>query len=933
MTSWHSLTKEAALRELDSSHSGLTKKEAVKRQKKYGFNLLEAKKKKPLFLRFISQFKDFMILTLICAAIISFFVSFLHGELDFVEPAIIIFIITLNAVLGVLQESKAEKSLEALQKMSAPTALVMRDGLLSSMDAKELVPGDIIYLETGHFVPADARLLSAVNLKIDEASLTGESHPIEKDADVLLKEDILPAERINMVAATGIITYGRGTAVVTATGMYTEVGHIAKLIMEDETPLTPLQKKLASTGKTLGIAALIICIIIFFVGILKARPIFEMFMTSVSLAVAAIPEGLPAIVTIMLSLGVQRMAKKNAVIRKLPAVETLGSATIICSDKTGTLTQNKMTVTELCSLKGREEPDSTSGKMLLSLSSLCNDAILQISGKGKHMSASATGEPTENALIMAAYQMGIHKPQLDLLNPRIFEIPFDSSRKQMTTIHNSSEGGYRQITKGAFDILLSECSQVLKGGKGVPLTQSLKEQLIRLNESMTAKALRVIAVAYRDYGSDSFLPAKLKNYTGTGKDRVRELEQSLTFAGLIGMIDPPRPEVRDAVLTCQMAGITPIMITGDHISTACAIAKELGILSKDAPLKQLQAAEVRGNHSSPAVSSLPGAMTGAELSRLSQDELIENIQNYRVFARVSPEHKVRIVKAFQAKGEVVAMTGDGVNDAPALKAADIGCAMGITGTDVAKNAADMILTDDNFATIVSAVKEGRGIYDNIKKAVHFLLSCNVGEILTIFAAILFGLPSPLVAVQLLWVNLVTDSLPAISLGVEPPAKDIMKKKPNPPNKGMFSDGLAFKIITEGILIGSLALVAFIIGIRFFDSAALPQNMVRGTRTLELAAMGTPYIGRTMAFAVLSLSQLFHSFNMRSEHSITKIGLFTNIQLLLSFFICSFLQIIVISFKPLADIFKVVPLTPAQWSIVLVLSFLPIVVVELQKGRK
>lgn len=924
MINWHSITNEEALRELNSSLSGLTGKEVLKRQKKYGFNLLEAKKKKPLFLRFISQFKDFMILTLIFAAGISFFVSLLHGELDFVEPVIILSIITLNAILGVLQESKAEKSLEALQKMSAPSALCMRDGLLASVDAKELVPGDIIYLETGHFVPADARLLSAVNLKIDEASLTGESHPIEKVADTVLKPDILPAERINMVAATGIVTYGRGTAVVTATGMYTEVGHIAKLIMEDETPLTPLQKRLAATGKALGVAALIICIIIFIVGILKSMPVFEMFMTSVSLAVAAIPEGLPAIVTIMLSLGVQRMAKKNAVIRKLPAVETLGSATVICSDKTGTLTQNKMTVTELCSSRGKEDPETPVGRMLLSLSSLCNDAILQTSGKGKNKGVTATGEPTENALIMAAYRMGIHKQQLDLLNPRIFEIPFDSSRKQMTTIHKASEGGYRQITKGAFDILLSECSTVYRGNKEFPITPSLKDQLNRLNESMTARALRVIAVAYKDFPSGNSLPDRLKNYKGTEKDRVRELEQGLTFVGLIGMIDPPRPEVREAVLTCQLAGITPVMITGDHVITACAIAKELGILPREASLPELRASEINGNPY--------GAMTGAELSRLTQEELIEKIKDYRVFARVSPEHKVRIVKAFQARGEVVAMTGDGVNDAPALKAADIGCAMGITGTDVAKNAADMILTDDNFATIVAAVKEGRGIYDNIIKAVHFLLSCNVGEILTIFAAILFGLPSPLVAVQLLWVNLVTDSLPAISLGVEPTDKDIMRKKPIPPHKGMFSNGLAFKIITEGILIGSLSLLAFIIGIRFFDSAALPGEVVRGTRTLELAAMETPYIGRTMAFAVLSLSQLFHSFNMRSEHSITKIGLFSNTKLLLSFLICSFLQIIVISFKPLADIFKVVPLTPAQWSLVLVLSFLPVVVVELQKRR-
>lgn len=910
MVNWHNISKDETAKILECSpESGLTKKEVTKRQKKYGLNQLEAKKKKNILLRFFAQFKDFMILTLIAAALISFFVSLLHGELDFVDPIIILFIITLNAILGVLQESKAEKSLEALQKMSAPTALVLRDQMLVQIDAKELVPGDIIHLETGQFVPADARLLTSFNLKIDEASLTGESHPVEKYADSILTEDTLLADRNNMVMATGIVTYGRGTAIITATGMATEVGHIAKLIMDDETPMTPLQKRLASTGKVLGIAALFICIFIFILGILKNMPVFDMFMTSVSLAVAAIPEGLPAIVTIMLSLGVQRMAKKNAVIRKLPAVETLGSATVICSDKTGTLTQNKMTVTELSSCISKLPSQSPESEFLLTLAALCNDTVLQVVKSGKTPSVTTTGEPTENALIMAAYHLDINKTKLDLSNPRIHEIPFDSGRKLMSTVHKFSDGSIRCITKGAFDVLVRKCTHYQHKSQQTPISRNIITQIQKLNQGMTEKALRVICVAYKDYPSESAFKQKLSHYKSE-EDMCQDMESGLTLVGLIGMIDPPRPEVFNAVSTCQLAGIKPVMITGDHVTTASAIARELGIMS-----------------------SSDLAMTGAELSLLTQDELIEQIPKYRVFARVSPEHKVRIVKAFQARGEVVAMTGDGVNDAPALKAADIGCAMGITGTDVAKNAADMILTDDNFATIVSAVKEGRGIYDNIKKAIHFLLSCNIGEIITIFVAILMGLPSPLLAVQLLWVNLVTDSLPAISLGVEPTAKDIMTKKPIPPSKGMFADGLIFKIIIEGTLIGGLSLLAFIIGIKFYDSQSILGNITANSSIREIAALVDPSIGRTMAFAVLSLSQLFHSFNMRSEHSLAKIGLFTNVKLILSFFICAFLQIVVISLKPLADIFKVVPLNAAQWSLVLVFAFLPIVVVELQKGNK
>lgn len=889
---WHSLSAEEALKELRVSPDlGLDEKEVRQRQQTYGRNALTAKKGKSLIIRFFSQFADFMIIILIFAAIISFVVSYLDGEPEYADPVIILVIITVNATLGVLQEARAEKALEALKKMSAPSAHVLRNGKVSVVDSTELVPGDIILLETGSFVPADARLLTAINLKVEEASLTGESNAVEKIAEVRLKPDTTLGDRVNLVMATSTITYGRGLAVVTETGMNTQVGHIATMILEDETPMTPLQKRLAKTGKVLGIAALIICAVIFVLGILKQLPVFDMFMTSVSLAVAAIPEGLPAIVTIMLSLGVQRMARKNAVIRKLPAVETLGSATVICSDKTGTLTQNVMTVTHICSINGKEKLNGEFASFLLSHAALCNDAILQPEGD----TVIITGEPTEKALVLAAYNAGISKLNLDLSFHRVSEIPFDSARKLMTTVQRSSDNTYRSITKGAFDFMVNRCTSYYLKGKQYPLTGKDKSRLNVLNNEMTEKALRVIAVAYKNIPkpSTNALPA--------------DLENDLTFVGLIGMIDPPREEVRDAVFLCRQAGIKPVMITGDHVLTAKAIARDLGILT-----------------------GREEAITGDMLSRMSNEELIESINRYSVFARVSPEHKVRIVKAFQSRGEVVAMTGDGVNDAPALNTADIGCAMGITGTDVAKNAADMILADDNFATIVSAVKEGRGIYDNVKKAVHFLLSSNIGEILTIFVAILFGLPTPLVAVQLLWVNLVTDSLPAISLGVEPTAKDIMLKKPIPPKKGMFADGLAFQIICEGIMIGSLALLAFVIGFHYYDipqfyAALEGQSLPNASPTTYI-----PWVGRTMSFAVLSLSQLFHSFNMRSSHSLSEIGIFTNKKLVYSFVICAALQMSVIMVPQLARVFQVVPLSFRQWAITLFLSFVPIIAVEMQK---
>lgn len=900
---WYYISKDKTVMKLNSSISnGLSNKEAKNRLKQYGYNSLIDKKRKSLFSKFLEQFKDFMIITLIFAAIISFLTSYIHGEIDFIEPSIILLIIILNALLGVFQESKAEKSLDALKKMTAPTSTVLRNGEKTFIEARQLVVGDIIFLEAGNFVPADGRLLTAINLKIDESSLTGESHPVDKVADKILPKDTLLGDRVNMVMATGMVTYGRGLAIVTATGMQTEVGSIAKLILTNDSPMTPLQKRLAKTGKILGISALFICILIFILGALQERPLFDMFMTSVSLAVAAIPEGLPAIVTIMLSIGVQRMAKKNAVIRKLPAVETLGSATVIASDKTGTLTQNKMTVVEISSFNKEETFDSKFASKLFTYAALCNDSYIEIKKKETRI----LGDPTENSLVLGAYKIGLDKMILEKEYPRVYEIPFDSIRKQMTTLHKLKNGNYLSITKGALDVVITECKYVYHNNKITPIKSSNLKEISNINKNMSERALRVIAISYKEISSAEFKNTKSKSVI----EKNKFYESNLIFLGLLGMIDPPREEVKDAVLTCKMAGISPVMITGDHILTACAIANEIGIMSKN--------------------DSNNSAISGAMLNKMDDDTLSSQIHKYKVFARVSPEHKVRIVKAFQSAGEVVAMTGDGVNDAPALNTADIGCAMGITGTDVAKNAADMVLIDDNFATIVAAVKEGRGIYDNIKKAIHFLLSCNIGEIMTIFVAILLNLPSPLKSIQLLWVNLVTDSLPAISLGVDPVDKDIMKKKPLSPSKGIFSDGLGLKIILEGMLIGALSLSAYIIGIRLYDASSLGLTFFSGKSTIAITSIVEPKIGRTMAFAVLSLSQLFHSFNMRSEHSLTKIGLFSNPSLVLSFIICTCLQVAVISIPTLASIFNVVPLNIPQWSLVLVLSFMPIFLIEIQK---
>ena len=803
-----------------------------------------------------------MIITLIIAAIISAVISKMNGESDYMDSIIIIAIVIFNAVMGLVQEQKAEKSLEALKKMSAPIAKVKRSGKVVEIESENVVPGDIVILETGSFVPADCRLINSYNLKIEESSLTGENVPEEKDATRILKSNTSMGDICNMAYATTIVVNGHGEAVVTETGMNTKVGKIAGMIIEDEAPETPIQKKLGEVGKILAIACIIVCVLIFIIGIFKKIPIVEMFMTSVGLAVAAIPEGLPAIVTIMLSIGVTKMAKRNSIIRKLPAVETLGSSTVICSDKTGTLTQNKMTVVQVSNINGRANEEEQ--KFIMELGTMCTDTEEQYS--------ESIGEPTEVAITNFAIKNNLRKSELYEKMPRINDIPFDSTRKMMTTIHKMGKK-YRIITKGAPDVLIKKCTKCYNNGS-ISSIYSKEESIKYQNNEMSEKALRVIAVAYRDADN---LPVNIT---------ADAIENDLIFVGLIGMIDPPREGVKEAVRTCRKAGIKTVMITGDHLQTAKAIAKELGILRK-------------GDF----------AVAGDELEKISDQELEKNIMKYSVFARVTPEHKVRIVKAFRNAGQIVAMTGDGVNDAPALKNADIGIAMGKGGTDVAKNAADMILTDDNFVTIVDAVRQGRNIYDNIKKAVHFLIATNIGEIVTIFVGLLMGIKSPLLAIQLLWINLVTDSLPAIALGLEKEEENIMNRLPRSPKKSLFADGLWWKIIIEGSMLGMFTLLAFSIGNKLYS--------------IE--------VGRTMAFLSLGILELVHSFNIKSEESIFKTGLLENKYLVGAFLLGTILQVIVVLIRPLATIFEVVPLNGIQWLYTILISFAPLAIIELQKA--
>lgn len=860
---WQTLEKNDVIRRLNTKErEGLTEEEVKIRQAKYGKNKLKDKKKESIIIKFIKQFNDFMIITLIIASIISAVISKMQGENDYVDSIIIIGIVIFNALMGVIQEAKAEKSIEALKQMTPQITKVIRNGKTTEINAEDLVKGDIVILETGNFIPADCRIIESHNLKIEESSLTGEAEPSLKEANIICKKDIPLGDMKNMAFMASTVVNGTGKAIVTETGMETKVGQIANMIIEDEAPETPLQKKLGEVGKILGIACLAICIIIFIIGLIKKIEPIEMFMTAVGLAVAAIPEGLPAIVTIMLSIGVTKMAKRNSIIRKLPAVETLGSSNVICSDKTGTLTQNKMKVVEV---------KSKNPKFIITMATLCTDCEITVENNQEKV----IGEPTEKAIVEEGLHIGCNKKETEKIFPRINEIPFDSNRKMMTTIHRIGNK-YRIICKGAPDVLLDKCTkEVLEIGdsQDIKVKTLDKLKIKNENEQMAHKALRVIAVAFKDVTE---LPSKIDNST---------IENNLTFVGLIGMIDPPREGVKEAVKTCKTAGIKTVMITGDHLETAKAIAKDLGILNNGEK-----------------------AITGQELDKMTQEQLEKNIKEYSVFARVTPEHKVRIVKAWQRNGAVVAMTGDGVNDSPALKNANIGIAMGKNGTDVAKNAADIILTDDNFVTIVEAVKQGRNIYDNIKKAVHFLLSTNIGEIVTIFVGLILGLKSPLLAIQLLWINLVTDSLPAIALGLEKPEKDIMQRKPIDSKKGIFANGLWNKIILEGTMIGVLTLVAFSIGNKYY--------------TLEVA--------RTMAFLSIGFLELIHSINVKNEKSIFETGLFENKYLVGSFVLGIFVQAIVVVVPAFAKVFEVVPLSLTQWIITIAISILPIPVIELQK---
>ena len=861
---YHHQSKEDTLLSLAADMTrGLTSAQASEKAGQFGPNKLREKKKKTTIGRFLDQFKDVMILILLAAAVVSFVIACVEqNPKEFFEPLLIVLIVILNAVMGVLQESKAEKALDALKSMSAPHARVIRDGEEKVIDAAELVPGDIIRLEAGDFIPADARLLHSVSLKSEESALTGESVPSEKDADAVVDEKAPLGDRSNMVFSGCSVTYGTALAVVTATGMDTEMGKIANLLDSENETQTPLQQKLAQLGKYLGIIALAAGGVILVVGLVNGIPVMEIFMTAVSLAVSAIPEGLPAIVTIVLSIGVQRMVKRNALIRRLPAVETLGSASVICSDKTGTLTQNRMTLVKAY-LDGASEPEAITTansdpiKKLLTYGTLCCDGSVVFHGtEEQHF-----GDPTETAIVLAAYRNGLPKDELNKSYPRLGEIPFDSDRKLMTTI-NRIDGKNVVIVKGAFDMMAVRC---IAGNI---------EKAKQMTEQMSADALRVLAVGYKVIDT---IPEKLTS---------EEIECGLTFMGLVGMIDPPRPEAKEAVAVCRRAGIKPVMITGDHVVTASAIAKELGILED-------------GDR----------AITGAQLDAMTDSELDESVEDISVYARVSPENKIRIVKAWQRKNQVVSMTGDGVNDAPALKAADIGCAMGITGTDVAKGAADMTLTDDNFATIVDAVREGRGIYANIKKVVGFLLGTNIGEVFTVFTAMLLWHKSPLLSMQLLWINLVTDSLPAIALGMEAVESDVMDRKPKPKEAGIFAHGLGIRVVLQGMMFAALTLVGFYVG---------------------ETVIGDVAGGQTLAFMVLSLCQIVQAFNMRTEHSLFHIGIFTNRTLNLAA-LTSTLMVALVLFTPVGSIFGLITLPWKLYLLGLGLILVPFPVMEICKA--
>lgn len=865
---------------------GITSQEAKRRLEQDGPNAIRETEGPTLWAMLWSQLTEPLVLVLIVAALI----SGIAGELT--DAAVIMLIVILNGGLGVWQEKKAERSLAALKELGAPMARVIRDGEAQNISATELVRGDIVLIEEGDFIPADGRLIEAVNLSVDESALTGESVPVEKGVAPLTSEDIPIGDRTNMVHKSTVVTYGRGTVVITGTGMNTEIGKIADLIQQAPEVETPLQRRLASVGKGLGLLALGLVIVIFIAGVLRGIEIFEMFMTSVSLAVAAIPEGLPTIVTIVLALGVQRMSQRRAIIRKLPAVESLGSATYICSDKTGTLTQNKMTVQRVYAggetKEAGEALDTVARWLVMGGTLNTNASVRQTDGQQQ-----VVGDPTEGALVMLGADHHLSRNSLHEILPRIAEAPFDSTRKRMTTLHRVGQvegdpdwwhtvvqdGSWVSFTKGAPDLIVARASQMLTPDGIVPMDDAAREAVLRANEGMAEDALRVLAVGMRIYDTE---PTKRPD------ELQRLAEEDMIFLGLVGMIDPPRPEARDAIATCHKAGIHAVMITGDHLITAKAIARDLGLLTDKSE-----------------------TLTGKDLDAMDDATLQERVKNVSVFARVSPEHKVRIVNALRANGELVAMTGDGVNDAPALRGADIGAAMGITGTDVAKEAADMVLTDDNFATIVDAVSEGRTIFTNIKKSIRYLLSCNAGELVAIFLAIMFGWPRPLIAVQILWVNLVTDGFPALALGVEPPEPGNMDKPPRNPKGPLFNRRETRSILFGGLWIGAISLLAFWLGWR---------------------ASGDVIEGRTMAFATLAFSQLFQAINMRSEHvPIFKLGFFSNKAMNWALLGSAALQVLVLTVPFLQGIFGTQTMTGAEWLIVLGLSATILVFGEIRKA--
>lgn len=879
---WHTMDVQDVLQMLSVSPDGLTDAEADHRREQVGENKLNEAEQKSLLTMFLNQFRDFMVLVLLAATL----VSGLLGE--HADAVTIIAIIIVNGILGFWQELRAEKSLASLKQLTAPTSHVIRNGQKLTIPASELVPGDIIFLEAGDRVPADVRVLQSSGLEAEEAALTGESLPVQKANAAIPDANATLGDRKNMCYMGTMITRGKGRAVVTATGMQTEMGLIADLIQTAEEMETPLQRRLDQLGKILVYVALGITAVVVVTGILHGNDLYTMFLAGVSLAVAAIPEGLPAIVTVALALGVQRMIKRKAIVRKLPSVETLGAATVICSDKTGTLTQNKMTVQKvwvggqfydvtgngyapqgefLYSGKAIDPHRRQDLKRLLEVSVLCNNAVLYEDKNKKHTDWAVQGDPTEGALVVLGAKAGLYPEAMEEMQPRLDEIPFDSTRKMMSVLTRDQKNELFMLTKGAPDILLDRCGYLLIDGKVTPLTSSLRRSILQANQAMGMDALRCLALAYR--------PLKDPSHFQKG-----DPERDLIFVGLVGMIDPPRPEVFDAIQRTKKAGIKTIMITGDHQVTAEAIARQLGILPQ-------------------------GGLTvnGQDLYNMSDKELADRVDNIFVYARVSPEHKLRIVKALQSCGHVVAMTGDGVNDAPAIKAADIGISMGLGGTDVAKDASALILSDDNFATIVAAIEEGRSIYDNIRKFVRYLLASNVGEIVTMFLAMLMGLPLPLVPIQILWVNLVTDGLPAIALGVDPAEKDIMKRPPRDVRESIFARGLGFKILSRGILIGLVTL-----GVFWFSLQMEPDNLVKA---------------QSMAFVTLVMAQLIHVFDCRSvDGGIFSRNIFENKWLIASVLSSVVLLLGVMYIEAFQPVFRTVPLGLMDWVIVLIAAGIP-----------